>query len=252
MKISLITAVFNARSTIQDTIASIAAQTYHNTEHIIVDGGSTDGTLEVINAHRQSVALLISEPDQGIYDALNKGLALAKGDVVGFLNADDVYASPDVLAKIAATFSSLPTTDAVYGDLVYVNKDDVQRIVRYWQSRQFSQVLLKWGWMPPHPTLYVRRKHYQHIGGFDIRYRIAADYLSILRLFSQNGFNAVYLPEVLVKMRLGGVSNRQLKNILLKSQEDLLALRQTNVGGILSLLWKNLSKMGQFFVKHTP
>lgn len=223
------------------------AQSWPNREHLLVDGASTDGTLEFLQSRREQLSALHSEPDEGIYDALNKGLALATGDVIGFLHADDLYAHPDVLAHVAAAFED-PSVCAVYGDLQYVRQDDTSRVVRHWQSCAVSPTRLAWGWMPPHPTLYVRRDWYQRIGGFDTSYRIAADYLSILKLFSQPGFNAVYLPEVMVTMRLGGASNRSLRAIMRKSGEDWRALRETRVGawgGVGALVWKNLSKIGQ-------
>ncbi|MBK5912731.1 glycosyltransferase [Rhodocyclus purpureus] len=248
MKISLVTATWNCAGTVADCLASVAGQSYANREHVLIDGASRDDTLRVLQAHREQLAVLVSETDRGIYDALNKGIARASGDVVGFLHADDVFAGPDVLARVAAAFAD-PTVSAVYGDLQYVRKDDVSQVVRHWTSSPFSRRRLEWGWMPPHPTLYVRREWYERIGGFDARYRIAADYFSILRMFSQPDFKAVYLPEVLVKMRLGGASNRSLNNIVRKSREDLDALRRARVGafgGLGALVWKNLSKVGQF------
>lgn len=248
VKISLVTATWNCAGTVADCLASVAGQSYANREHVLIDGASRDDTLRVLQAHREQLAVLLSEPDRGIYDALNKGIARASGDVIGFLHADDVFAGPDVLARVAAAFAD-PTVSAVYGDLQYVRKDDVSQVVRHWQSSPFSRRQLEWGWMPPHPTLYVRREWYERIGGFDARYRIAADYFSILRMFSQPDFRALYLPEVLVKMRLGGASNRSLKNIVRKSREDLDALRRAGVGafgGLGALVWKNLSKVGQF------
>jgi glycosyltransferase len=194
------------------------------------------------------MAVLISEPDRGIYDALNKGINCATGEVVGFLHADDVYAHPDVLRWVAEVFAD-PSVDAVYGDLEYVRQDDLNQVVRYWQAGPFTPQRLAWGWMPPHPTLYVRREWYARLGGFDTRYRIAADYHCILRLFSQPGFKAVYVPRVLVKMRVGGASNRSLGNIIRKSREDFDALRRTRVGalgGLGALAWKNLCKLTQF------
>ncbi|MEI7589915.1 MAG: glycosyltransferase family 2 protein [Deltaproteobacteria bacterium] len=248
LKISVITAVFNAHATISDAIESVAEQTYKNVEHIVVDGASTDGTIETIETYRKRISVFISEPDNGIYDALNKGIAIASGDVIGFLHADDVYFDNEVLEKIATAFND-EMVDAVYGDLIYVRRDDLGATVRYWKSQKFSPTLLKKGWMPPHPTLYVRKKHYKRIGGFNTDYRVAADYFSILQLFLQKGFNAVYLPVVFVKMRWGGTSNKTLKNMLRKSYEDLLALRKTGVGGFGTLFWKNISKVGQFFSK---
>jgi glycosyltransferase involved in cell wall biosynthesis len=249
MKISVITITWNCASTIADCLDSVASQIYSNREHVVIDGASTDGTVDILRSREGQLGVLVSEPDNGIYDALNKGIARATGDVVGFLHADDVYASPEILAHVAAAFAD-PSVCAVYGDLQYVRKEDMTQVVRHWQSCPFSRRKLAWGWMPPHPTLYVRREWYEKIGGFDTRYRIAADYFSMLQLFSQPDFKAVYLPEVLVKMRLGGASNRSLENIIRKSREDLDALRRSGVGGLGALAWKNLSKIGQFFAAH--
>ena len=246
--ISIITATWNCKTTVGDCLASVASQTWQHREHIVVDGASTDGTLDLLQAHRHQLAALQSEPDNGIYDALNKGIALTTGDVVGFLHADDLYAHPQVLEDVASAFDD-PSVCAVYGGLQYVRQHDISQVVRYWQGSPFSPSSLSWGWMPAHPTLYVRREWYDRIGGFDTSYRIAADYLSILQMFSQPTFKAVYLPEVLVIMRLGGASNRSLKAITRKTAEDWRALRQTRIGalgGVGALVWKNLSKLHQF------
>lgn len=246
LKISVVTATWNCLGTIADCLASISSQSYPNREHVVIDGDSKDGTVEFLQSHNNKIAVLVSEKDRGIYDALSKGIKLATGDVVGFLHADDVYGDSEVLARIADAFAD-PTVCAVYGDLVYVSKDNPQRIVRYWKSSPFSSRRLSWGWMPPHPTLYVRREWYERLGGFDTNYRISADYFSVLSLFSTVGFKAIYLPHVLVKMRLGGISNRSFSNIVLKSREDLDALRRSRVGGFGTLIWKNLIKVNQFF-----
>ncbi len=246
--ISVVTATWNCAATLPDCLASVAAQTWPGVEHVIIDGASTDGTLAVLERHRGQLGQLVSEPDRGIYDALNKGIARARGEVVGFLHADDLYAGPEVLARVAAAFAD-PAVSAVYGDLQYVRREDTSRVIRHWRSAPFRRAALEWGWMPPHPTLYVRREWYARIGGFDTRYRIAADYDSILKLFTQPGFTAVHLPEVLVRMRLGGASNRSLANVLRKSREDLDALRRARVGalgGLGALVWKNLGKLSQF------
>ena len=246
MRISVITAVVNNRAHIAEALESVLAQDHPDVELIVIDGNSRDGTLEVLQAYAGSINVLVSEPDRGIYDALNKGIARASGEVVGFLHSDDLFADAAVLSRVAAAFAD-PAVSAVYGDLQYVRKDDTRRVVRHWKSAPFRTRLLARGWMPPHPSLYVRREWYERIGGFDTRYRIAADYFSILQLFSQPGFKAVYLPQVLVKMRVGGASNRSLANIVRKSREDLDALRRSGVGGVGALAWKNLGKLGQFF-----
>jgi glycosyltransferase len=223
----------------------MAGQSWPYREHVVIDGASSDGTVELLEARRDSLSVLISEADRGIYDALNKGLIYARGDVVGFLHADDVYASPDTLSRVAQEFAN-PAVGAVYGDLRYVWKDRPDRFVRYWHSRPYTVNLLRRGWMPPHPTLYVRREWYERVGSFDTRYRISADYDHIVRLFSQSDLNPVYIPEVLVHMRTGGASNRSFGAIARKSCEDLNILRHHGVGGLGTLALKNLSKLGQF------
>ena len=246
--ISIVTATWNCAKTLPDCLASVTRQSYANREHVIVDGASTDGTIEVINQLIDQIATFNSEPDKGIYEALNKGIQLATGDVVGFLHADDFYASDDVLSKIAQAFED-PEVCAVYGDLEYVSQQDNSKVIRRWQSKPFSQKDLGWGWMPAHPTLYVRRGWYSKIGGFDIRYHIAADYASILKLFTQPNFKTIYIPDVLIRMRLGGASNKSLKNIIKKSKEDWRALRSCNFSifnALRAIAWKNLSKLSQF------
>jgi glycosyltransferase involved in cell wall biosynthesis len=246
--ISIVTATWNCANTLPDCLASVARQSYANREHVIVDGASTDETFNVINQHIGQIATFKCEPDKGIYDALNKGIHLATGDVVGFLHADDLYASDEVLVKIAKAFED-PEVCAVYGDLEYVSRQDTSKVIRRWQSKPFNQKDLGWGWMPAHPTLYVRRDWYAKIGGFDISYRIAADYLSILQLFTHPDFKAVYIPGVLVTMRLGGASNKSVKAIVKKSKEDWRALRSCDFsmpGALRAIAWKNLSKLRQF------
>ena len=249
MKISVITAVRNGRATLADALDSALAQDHPDTELIVIDGGSTDGTLEVIQRYARRLAHVVSEPDGGIYDALNKGLRLAGGEVVGFLHADDRFADDRVLSRIAAALADLGM-DACYGDLLYISQDDPIRVVRYWRAGQFHPRRLGWGWMPPHPTFYARRVVYQRLGGFDSRYRIAADYDCLLRLLG-GGLACAYLPEVLIHMRLGGASNRSPRNLLEKSREDYQALRRNRIGGLGTLLAKNLRKLPQFFSR-TP
>ncbi|MBW8829372.1 MAG: glycosyltransferase [Burkholderiales bacterium] len=246
ISISVVTAVYNGRETVVEALESVLAQDHPCVETVIVDGGSTDGTLDVLSPYRSRVSTLVSEPDNGIYDALNKGIRLSSGDVIGFLHADDLFANAHVLSKVAAVFAD-PTVDAVYGDLVYVRKGDIGRIVRQWHAGACSRAALRSGWMPPHPTFYVRRSIYDRLGGFDTRYRIAADYDSILRLLFVGGIKAAYVPETLVRMRVGGVSNRSLENIIRKSKEDYRIVRAHRVGGVLTVLQKNVQKMSQFW-----
>lgn len=247
MKISVITACFNSENTIRDAIESVLSQDYEEVEYIVVDGASTDGTLKIINDYSERISRIISEPDKGIYDALNKGIEVATGDLVGFLHSDDLFADDTVLRLVA---ESAEGEDAVYGDLNYVSARDTAHIVRRWKSKNFTPELLEQGWMPPHPSLYLRRNIYRDLGGFDLSFQIASDYESILRYFSQPGFKARYIPQVLVAMRLGGVSNGTLHGILRKMREDYAALRKNNISSPFgALVWKNFSKIPQFFVR---
>lgn len=246
MKISVITVAFNSVKTIGDTLASVASQTHPLVEHIVIDGGSTDGTLDLLHREGAHVARVVSGPDQGIYDAMNKGLRLASGDFVGFLNADDMFASRSVLAAIAHEAAAPARPDAIYGDLQYVATQPPHQIVRHWRSGPYSPARLGFGWMPPHPTFYLRRSRLEAIGEFDIGFRIAADYDFMLRCLNQPDFRVAYISEVLVRMRTGGASNRSLKALARKTTEDLTALRNNRIGGIPTLVCKNLRKLPQF------
>jgi glycosyltransferase involved in cell wall biosynthesis len=246
LKMSVVTAVYNRQRTVGQAIDSVLAQSYPAVESIVIDGASTDGTFAVLEPYRPRLGVLISERDQGIYDALNKGIKHATGDVVGFLHADDIFENTEVLAKVAAAFQD-PAIDAVYGDLVYVRHNDIGQVIRYWRSGRYDDASLSRGWMPPHPTFYVRRSVYERLGGFDTRYRIAADYDTVLRFLAVGRIRAAYIPEVLVRMRAGGISNRSLKTILRKSREDLEVVRRNQVGGIATILHKNFSKLSQLW-----
>lgn len=246
IKVSVVTAVYNRQGTVAQALDSVLAQSYARIESVVVDGASTDGTMATLERYRPRLGTLVSEPDRGIYDALNKGLRLATGDVVGFLHADDLFADNDVITDIAARFED-PKVDAVYGDLVYVDAADTHKVVRLWAAGSFDPSLLQRGWMPPHPTLYVRRSVYERLGGFDTRYRIAADYDTVLRFFGAGGIKVAYVPRVLVRMRVGGISNRSLKTVWRKSMEDLDIMRRHGTGGIGTLLFKNLGKLSQFW-----
>ncbi len=224
-KITVITVCYNSSATILDTVRSVAAQTYPNVEYIIIDGKSTDGTLDCLKEYSSVIARIVSEPDRGIYDAMNKGLSLATGDVIGLINADDFYASPDVLAKMADVFSD-QNADACYGDLCYVKQDDIHSIVRYWRSCEFVPGAFQAGWCPPHPTFFVRRKIYLRYGLFNLEYPLAADAELMMRLLAVHRIRVKYLPELLVKMRLGGATNRSMSNIIKQNIEILRAQRR--------------------------
>ena len=244
MKISIITITFNSAKSLQRALDSVQHQTYKDIEHIIVDGASTDGTRALIEtyAKKHPNVRYISEPDEGIYNAINKGISMATGDVIGFLHSDDVFASPEGIAQIAAAFEHTQA-DVVYGDLQYCHGD---KVIRHWKSNTFDPCSLKYGWMPPHPTVYVRREVYEQVGKYDEWFRISADYDMMIRIF-QAGYRTHYIPSVLVCMETGGVSNKNTKARLSKTQEDYIVLKKNNVGaGYLTVACKQLRKIKQF------
>ena len=247
-KVSLITATYNAVDTLTDCFESVKKQYEQPYEHIVIDGSSKDGTVGIIQKWVNNPNLFISEKDGGIYDALNKGLRIATGDVIGFLNADDMYSSSDSLAKIVKAFED-HTVCAVYGNLNYVDKFNTLKVIRRWRGSRFERGAISLGWMPAHPTLYVRRGWYLRIRGFDTRYQISSDYHSVIKLFGYSDFKTVYLDENLVTMRLGGVSNKSIKNIIQKTKEDWLILRASSfsiISAVIVILFKNLKKLSQF------
>ena len=243
--ITIITATFNAGSTLAQNIESVGNQGLE-LEHLIIDGGSTDDTLSIAQAHQAQLANIVSEPDDGIYDAMNKGIALATGDIIGILNADDFYAGNDVLARVAAAFED-PSIDACYGDLKYVDSDDIDKVVRYWRSGEFNSRKFYHGWMPPHPTFFVRRSVYEKYGLFNMDLGSAADYEIMLRFLLRHQLKAAYIPQVLVYMRTGGVSNASTANRLKANQMDRKAWKVNDLKPYLWTLWmKPLKKVGQW------
>ena len=244
MKISIITITYNSAKTLQRALASVQSQTYADIEHIIVDGASTDGTKQMIEAYaaKHPNVRWISEKDEGIYNALNKGIRMATGDVIGFLHSDDVLFAPDSIEHIAAAFEN-NAVDVTYGDLQYCHAN---RVVRHWESNTFHPGSLKFGWMPPHPTVYVRRKVYDEVGLYDEWFRISADYDMLLRIFTA-GYTTHYIPEIIVSMETGGASNKNTKARLSKTQEDYIVLKKNHVGaGYLTVACKQLRKIKQF------
>jgi Glycosyltransferases involved in cell wall biogenesis len=245
MKISIVTATFNSAGTVRDTLESIAKQQYAHVEHIIVDGLSGDDTLAVVKQFAH-VAKIISEKDHGIYDAMNKGLQLTTGEVIGILNSDDFYTGPTVLSKVAAAFED-PSVDAVYGDLQYVQQYNIQKVTRTWKAGAFQRKNLYYGWMPPHPTFFVRRSVYEKAGLFNTSLRSAADYELMLRFLLKYNINLCYIPEVLVKMRAGGMSNASLKHRIKANREDALAWKLNELEPYFFTMWlKPLRKIFQF------
>ncbi|MGC9151639.1 MAG: glycosyltransferase family 2 protein [Microbacter sp.] len=249
MKISIITASYNSAKMLRNAIESVLNQSYQNIEYLIIDGDSTDESVEIIQSYEvkfNGKLRWISEPDKGIYDALNKGILLASGDIIGVLHSDDVFASNDSLWHVHEAFTR-SAADVVYGDLVYVKQSNPSQVIRYWRSNPFTPSLLFRGWMPPHPTVFVTKEMYQKHGLFDPAFSISADYDLLLRIFRDPLLHGVYLPEVITRMTLGGMSNRNLSNILIKSKEDYRALRKNGFPHAWwILLMKNLSKLTQF------
>lgn len=248
MKITIITVVLNAADTIGDTLRSISAQTAPPHQHLIVDGGSTDGTLEIIKEHLGHPITLVSEPDDGLYDAMNRGLRRATGDVIGFLNADDMYASNLVLARIASSFKSA-NVDACYADLVYVDQFDTKKVVRNWISQPYQPGLSFKGWMPAHPTFYMTRSGYQKVGEFDTSLKYQADLEFCARAFEVHHINTLYIPELWVRMRLGGVTNNSILAMVKGNWESYAALRRLGMrrDPVSYFVIKFSSRLKQFF-----
>jgi len=247
-EISIVTATYNASATIRNCLECIQTQTVP-VEHIIIDGMSEDSTVRIVRECGESVAHLISEPDMGIYDAMNKGLKIASGDIIGILNADDFYPAKDTLAKVLKEFEN-PMIGACYGDLLYVDGTSTNKIIRNWRSGTFSPSKFYWGWMPPHPTFFVRRSVYEKYGLFNTALGSAADYEIMLRFLVKHEIQAAYIPEILVKMRTGGVSNASVQNRLAANKMDRKAWRVNGLEPYPWTLWvKPVRKIGQWLWK---
>jgi glycosyltransferase len=245
MKISIVTCALNSSSTINKSIKSVQKQTYKNIEHLIIDGGSTDDTLRVVKKIKDKKLILLSSLDNGFYDALNKGIKFTTGNIVGVLHSDDFYRSNNVIEIIADIFEQTKA-DIVYGDLIYVKKEHPFKPIRYWRAGHYSKEKLFKGWMPPHPAVFLKKKIFDQIGFYKVNYKISADYDFLVRLFNRKNINQVYVPKVLVNMRIGGMSNRSFKNLIIKSFEDYQIIKKNKIGGLFTLFNKNFSKIGQF------
>lgn len=224
MKISIITVCYNSSNTIEDTIGSVINQSnFNNVQYIIVDGGSSDNTLQIISKYSDKIDVIISEKDNGIYDAMNKGIKHANSDIIGILNSDDVFQDENVLQDIANYFDSDNNLDIIYGDLVYVKSEDLNSVVRYWKSTSYYDKFFEKGNVPPHPTLFLRSRVYEQIGNFDLNFTLASDYEFMLRVFKSDKYKSKYINRLIVRMRLGGATNRNYKNIYIGNLEIIRA-----------------------------
>jgi glycosyltransferase len=249
LKVSIVTVCLNSATTIRDTIESVFAQDYPNIEYLIVDGVSKDGTLDIVRSYGSRIERVLSEPDCGMYDSMNKGLKLATGDIVGFLHSDDMLASPAIISQVVRAFETTGA-ECVFGDIDMVDPRNIQRVVRHWRSGPHRPGSLPRGWYPPHVTLYVRRTVLEEVGPFDEHYRIAADMDHMVRLFEVRGVRSTHLPEVLVRMRAGGLSNKSLKNIWRANVETWQSLRRHGFRvGPWFIAAKLLRKIPQLFMR---
>jgi glycosyltransferase len=244
--VSIITPVFNGENTIEFTIKSVLNQSYPNTEYIIVDGRLTDRTVEIINRYKDRITKFVSEPDRGVYDGMNKGIKLASGEIVGILNSDDVYADDKVIKRVVAEMTR-KNADVCWGDLVYVDAKNTDKVIRFWKSSEYREGKFKKGWMPPHPTFFVRRWVYKRYGYFNLDFKIAADYELMLRFLEKYKVKSCYIPQVLVKMRIGGKSNKNIFNII---KANIECYKAWKINGLkinpLRIFLKPLSKLPQY------
>lgn len=248
MKVSIITATYNSAATVRDTLESVKQQNYDNIEHIIIDGASKDETLRIVEEY-EHVAKVISEPDKGIYDAMNKGVQQATGEVVGILNSDDFFASSSSVFKIMNTIQT-QGVDCVYGDLVYVDEEETDKIIRYWKSEEYDINNFLKGWQPPHPTFYVKKAVYDQYGLYDLSYKIGADTEFLIRVLNKHRISVAYIPEVLVNMRMGGASNENLNNRWTLIKEYHRAYKKNEVPyRFYTIPYRLLSKIPQYFAK---
>jgi len=248
MKVSIITTCFNSEKTIEKTIVSVLSQDYSDIEYIIIDGDSKDNTISKVRKYENKINIILSEKDSGMYYAMNKGISLASGDLIGILNSDDVFLNKNVISKVVKSIK-LNSSDSVYGDLIYCNAKD--KIVRYWKSGFCNIKKFKFGWMPPHPTFFVKKNIYNDLGLFNVDFKSAADYELMLRLLYKNKINVSYVPEVLVKMKIGGKSNKSLKNRLIANLEDKKAWGVNNIKRpFYTQYLKPLLKITQYLKKY--
>ena len=252
MKLSIVTATFNSEHTVRDTIESVLSQSFTDYEYLIVDGCSKDSTLDILREYEPKFNGRMhwkSEPDKGIYDAMNKGFKWAQGDILMLINSDDFFARQDALEKVVESFEKHPEADCVYADLYYVSQNNIDNIVRVWKTGE--QKPMKKGWLPAHPTFYAKRECYEKYGYFNLNYPLAADFELMLRFVEKHHIKLQYLPEYLVKMRLGGATSKNVQNVYRQDVETIRAFKENGLpgGNIMYLFWRYLPKVKQFFRK---
>ena len=245
MKISIITVVYNNKKTIQDTIKSVLSQDYKNIEYIIIDGGSTDGTLDIINKYKKRIRKIISEKDHGIYDAMNKGIKLATGSIIGILNSDDIYFDNTIISNVINISKKKPI-DCLYGDLIYISKTKPNKIIRNWESSRFIKNSFLKGFHPPHPTFFVKKELFTKYGLYDTNFKISADFELMLRFLEKYNITSYYLPKTIIKMRTGGISNNNIFNIIMGNIYCLKAFKKNGYNiPVNYILLRMISKIKQ-------
>lgn len=248
MKISIITVVYNNEQTIEHAIKSVLAQDYDDIEYVIIDGNSSDDTTSIIKKYQGQIDVFISESDKGLYDAMNKGILASSGDIIGILNSDDLYQDKFVISDIAEQFKVDAKCSILYGDLVYVDQDNVDKIVRKWKSKPYYPKFFEHGYVPPHPALFLKREVYEKAGLFDLNFRLAADYEFMIRILKKHNFKSSYYPRLMVKMRLGGATNKNIKNILAGNREILQSWRKNDFKIPFMLMpMRFVKRLAQFF-----
>ncbi|WP_242695909.1 glycosyltransferase family 2 protein [Desertivirga brevis] len=246
MKISIVTVTYNAERFLANCIESVVSQRHPNIEYIIIDGASTDSTLQIISRFNDQIAKIVTEKDKGMYDALNKGIKMATGDVVGLLNSDDFFPNNDVVGKIAQAFEG-SNADILYGDLWYVDQTDTNKALRKWKSKPYQHGMFQRGWMPAHPTFYAKRELFELYGYYRLDMGSAADYELMIRFMHKNKLKSVYLPELMVKMRAGGMSNSSVEARMKANRADLEAMKMNGIKyPKLAAFLKPLRKIPQF------
>jgi glycosyltransferase involved in cell wall biosynthesis len=246
MRVSIITIAYNSEETITDTIKSVLAQDYDQIEYIVIDGASRDKTMSIVRSYKDQISTIISEPDEGIYDAMNKGVKAATGDLIGILNSDDFYVDSKVVSDIVAALTE-QEAEAIYADLEYVDRTATNKVIRHWRAGEYEPNAFRKGWMPPHPTFFLSHKAYREYGCYNTDLRSAADYELMLRMIHKHGVKLGYLPRVITKMRVGGQSNMSVKNRIKANIEDRLAWKLNGLTpGMFTLIMKPLSKIGQY------